>query len=314
MPDEEAIRDVADPPSRSVETVEVVTPADGNARPVQLRVYPKVVQQGDLFAVHIGNVPEDAVPSVYSLGSEWPVYRTRWNEAVSFVGVSYYTEARVHRIEVTVGPGYGGHTSVYTGTVHVAVGEFESQRLYVDSQLQSLRSPALWEEDRVHLRRARSSSHSKPLWDGAFEIPLEGRLSSSFGLVRYINDVESGRHSGLDIAAPEGTPVIAAASGVVTLAMDLNVTGKTVMVDHGLNLFTCYYHLSHIAVEEGDEIRGGEWIGDVGSTGFSTGPHLHLTVSVGSVPVDPNLLFDGDPTRFLPPSSKPGETRARLSQ
>ncbi len=313
-PYEVEVREATEPLSPHLETVEIVTPAEGNAPPLVLKVYPKVVQQGDLFAVHIGNVPGDSIPSVYAMGTEWPVFKTRWNEAVSFVGVSYYTEPRVHRIEVTAEPGSGGNTPVYRGTVHVGVGEFESQRLYVDSQLQSLRSPALWEADRVHFARARASSHPRPLWEGAFEIPLEGRLTSSFGLIRYINDVESGRHSGLDIAAPEGTPVRAAASGVATLAMDLNVTGKTVVVDHGLNLFTCYYHLSHIAVEEGDEIRGGEWIGDVGSTGFSTGPHLHLTVSVGSVPVDPDLLFYGDPARLLPGSPKPAEDRARLSQ
>ena len=153
----------------------------------------------------------------------------------------------------------------------------------------------------MHFARARGTTHPIPLWEhGAFYTPLEGRLTSSFGLLRYINEEPAGRHSGIDIAAPQGTPIVAAADGVVSLAMSLHVTGETIVIDHGLNLFGCYYHLSELWVEEGDTIRAGETIGLVGSTGFSTGPHLHYTASIGDIPVDPQLWFDGDPLRFLP--------------
>ena len=120
-----------------------------------------------------------------------------------------------------------------------------------------------------------------------FAAPLEGRISSAFGYRRILNGQPRARHSGLDIAATTGTPVAVPAPGTVAVTGDFFFNGKTVQIDHGGGLVTMYCHLSRIDVREGDEVSRGQFLGAVGSTGRSTGPHLHWTVSLRGVRVDP---------------------------
>ena len=120
-----------------------------------------------------------------------------------------------------------------------------------------------------------------------FAAPLEGRISSAFGYRRILNDQPRARHSGLDIAANTGTPVAVPAPGTVAVTGDFFFNGKTVQIDHGGGLVTMYCHLSRIDVREGDEVSRGQVLGLVGSTGRSTGPHLHWTISLRGVRVDP---------------------------
>ncbi len=120
-----------------------------------------------------------------------------------------------------------------------------------------------------------------------FAMPLEGIVTSLFGHRRFFNDQPRSPHSGLDIAAPTGTPVFAAGAGLVTLADDLYFNGNTVFLDHGQGLITMYCHLSAISVEEGQNVAQGEEIGLVGATGRVTGPHLHWSVSLNGNRVDP---------------------------
>lgn len=169
--------------------------------------------------------------------------------------------------------------------------DFATQKMYVSPELLGSRDERHWAEDRIFTSQARSQPTPKSLWEGSFLKPLEGRLTTQFGQIRYINEQESGRHSGLDIAAPKGTPVVASNHGIVTLARCLHVTGNTVILDHGLNLFTSYAHLDQINVQLGEQVTKGQIIGTVGNTGFSTGPHLHWAVSVGAVFVDPDLIM-----------------------
>jgi murein DD-endopeptidase MepM/ murein hydrolase activator NlpD len=114
-----------------------------------------------------------------------------------------------------------------------------------------------------------------------------------------VNNAETSRHSGLDIAAPKGTAIQAANKGKVTLAKSLHVLGNTIIIDHGLNLFSAYAHLDQLLVTEGEIVEKGQLIGKIGSTGFSTGPHLHWTLSVGSTFVNPWLFLDNDPLALL---------------
>ncbi|MCK4869925.1 MAG: peptidoglycan DD-metalloendopeptidase family protein [Gammaproteobacteria bacterium] len=120
--------------------------------------------------------------------------------------------------------------------------------------------------------------------------PVKGRISGVFGVRRFYNGVEKGRHRGLDIAAPRGRVVKAPASGVVLNDGRYYFTGHTIMLDHGQGLITIYCHLNKILVHSGEYVRRGQIIGRIGSTGRSTGPHLHLGVSLNQTRVDP-LLF-----------------------
>ena len=120
-----------------------------------------------------------------------------------------------------------------------------------------------------------------------FATPLEGRISSEFGYRRILNGQPRARHSGLDIAANTGTPIVVPAPGTVAVTGDFFFNGKTVQIDHGGGLITMYCHLSRIDVREGDEVRRGQLLGAVGATGRVTGPHLHWTISLRGVRVDP---------------------------
>ena len=122
-------------------------------------------------------------------------------------------------------------------------------------------------------------------------LPLEGRISSEFGRRRILNGQPRARHSGLDIAADTGTAVIVPAPGTVAVVGDFFFNGKTVQVDHGGGLVTMYCHLSRIDVAEGETVGRGQVLGAVGATGRVTGPHLHWTVSLGEVRVDPQAAM-----------------------
>ncbi len=121
--------------------------------------------------------------------------------------------------------------------------------------------------------------------------PVPGRLSSPFGLRRFFNGQERNPHSGLDIAAPAGTPVRAPAGGRVILTGDYFFNGKTVFIDHGQGLISMFCHLSAIDVQPGAEVQRGDRIGAVGATGRATGPHLHWNISLNDVRVDPTIFI-----------------------
>ena len=121
-------------------------------------------------------------------------------------------------------------------------------------------------------------------------MPLEVRKTSLYGHRRFFNDVQRSPHSGLDIAAPTGTPIVAPGPGRVTLRGDFYFNGKTIPLDHGQGLITMYCHMENISVEEGDIVDVNDLLGTIGSTGRVTGAHLHWSVILNNTTVEP-LLF-----------------------
>jgi murein DD-endopeptidase MepM/ murein hydrolase activator NlpD len=130
------------------------------------------------------------------------------------------------------------------------------------------------------------------LWRGPFTRPVGGSdAATGFGARRIINGKPRMPHGGADYAAPIGTPVVAVNAGRVALVGDFFFPGRLVAIDHGLGLYTLYFHLDSVAVSEGDPVERGQTIGTVGATGRATGPHLHFAAHVAGARIDPATLL-----------------------
>lgn len=161
----------------------------------------------------------------------------------------------------------------------------------------SMVTPSVADQKRIDrenaLLKSVFSERSERLWT-TFERPVDEPVSSVFGKRRMMNGKPRSPHSGTDFRSPTGTPVGAVSNGRVALVTELFYTGKTVIVDHGEGLFSLYAHLSKSLVEAGHELLVGDILGEVGSTGRSTGAHLHLSVKLLGERVDPlSLLLVG---------------------
>ncbi len=131
--------------------------------------------------------------------------------------------------------------------------------------------------------------------DLTFQLPAKGRPSGDFGLRRVINGLARNPHAGIDLAVPEGTPVLAAGDAVVLETGDFFFNGNSVYLDHGQGVVTLYCHLQRIDVRPGDHVGGGQQLGLSGMTGRATGPHLHWTVLMNGAAVDPRLFLSTHP-------------------
>lgn len=147
------------------------------------------------------------------------------------------------------------------------------------------------EREQKILQRAFQTWSEAPAPPLRFDLPARGQLSSPFGLRRFFNNQPRQPHSGLDIAAPTGAPIVAPAAGTVIETGNYFFNGNTVFLDHGQGLITMYNHLSRISVIKGKRVARGDKIGEIGMTGRVTGPHLHWTVSLNNARVDPALFL-----------------------
>ena len=149
--------------------------------------------------------------------------------------------------------------------------------------------------EQARVAEARTRDEARTGFAEYFIWPVEGRISGRFGNHRVYNGTPGAPHSGMDIAAPDGTAVRAPASGVVSFAADLYLTGGTLVLDHGHGISSNFLHLSRMDVAPGDQVRQGEVIGAVGATGRATGPHLHWGMNWFDVRIDPLLVLERQP-------------------
>ncbi|HVJ38341.1 MAG TPA: M23 family metallopeptidase [Stenotrophomonas sp.] len=149
------------------------------------------------------------------------------------------------------------------------------------------------QREQAQVTAARERDDPRPDFAQAFAWPVQGRISGRFGNARVYNGQPGAGHSGMDIAAPTGTPVKAPAAGVVTFAApDLYLTGGTILLDHGFGVSSNFLHLSRIDVKVGERVQQGQVIGAVGATGRATGPHLHWGMNWFDVRIDPLLVLE----------------------
>ena len=210
------------------------------------------------------------------------------------VGISLKTRPGDYPLELThkTASDTDEHQSMLS--FQVGAKEYRVQRLTIENK----RKVNPYKEDMDRIIRERNEMNkafksfenlAQPAVD--FVLPAEGPISSPFGLKRILNDQPRNPHSGLDIAAPTGTPIHAPAAGRVTAVGNYFFNGNTVLLDHGQGLISMYCHMSETTVAIGDALSPGDLIGKVGKTGRVTGPHLHWSVSLNNARVDPNLFI-----------------------
>jgi murein DD-endopeptidase MepM/ murein hydrolase activator NlpD len=221
-----------------------------------------------------------------------------WSEAASesqrkgLVGVDLEKPPGEYELKVT-GQTASGEKMSCSARVTVRKGRFATEKLQVGKQFvePSPEQIKRAEEEGQKLRDIFDRVTPERLWDGKFRIPLDGvTTGTNFGRRRILNGNPRSPHSGVDLPATTGTPVHAAQRGRVVLAEELFFAGNTVVVDHGLGIYTLYGHLSEIDAKGGDVLEAGAVLGKVGATGRVTGPHLHWGLTVERARVNPLQL------------------------
>lgn len=175
----------------------------------------------------------------------------------------------------------------YSEVIEVYPGGFPVQNIVIRGSKAGLQAT---QKELAAIGKAKKNISDTSYWSTLpFIQPTSGCVISVYGLNRYHNGVNTGDyHKGQDIKAPQGNKIVATTAGKILIADSFNLHGKTVAIDHGQGLMSIYIHMSKIDVKEGDMVSAGEKIGEVGSTGFATGPHLHWGLYVYGTPVNPD--------------------------
>jgi murein DD-endopeptidase MepM/ murein hydrolase activator NlpD len=260
---------------------------------LRIEVLPKVAKQGGVCLIR--------TPGVYSFQSIEGEFRG--DKIPMTLDLRSKTYEGLLGIDMDVRPGKysirfrgnDGDGKIYRGNSFLEVKKvnFKTQTLKLPPGMVELDPKTL---ERVNQEAKRledlfADVRTEKLWKGAFLRPIPGEISTGFGLRRVINRQKKDPHSGVDMRAEEGTPVWASNRGVAVLADALFFSGKSVILDHGWGIYSMYFHLSEILVREGDPVEKGAILGRVGSTGRSTGPHLHWGIKIHGARVDPFALL-----------------------
>ena len=165
---------------------------------------------------------------------------------------------------------------------------------FTDEQTETLLDPKVTADELAMLKSLYSGITPEKLWEGIWQLPVQGTITARYGEQRSINgSAPSGHHTGTDLGADMGTPVLATNAGRVVLARQLKVRGNMIVIDHGGGLFSGYCHLSAFNVTEGELVTAGQQIAEVGSTGLSTGAHLHWEMASQGILLDALRFTDG---------------------
>jgi murein DD-endopeptidase MepM/ murein hydrolase activator NlpD len=250
--------------------------------------------QGDTVVVEVSSNRE--VTLVGSLGEDSLQFIELEDRYWSLVGLASWATVGARELSLEARSELGEVVQV-TGTLTVTYGQFPTEVIDIPSEREFLLDPEIVAAEREKLAAIYARKGPRMLWNNTFGYPvITLTVTSAYGAIREY-ETGFGRHAGVDLDGETGDPAYAVAGGRVVLSEPLQVRGNTVVLDHGLGVYSTYCHLSELYVEEGDEVSNGEVIGALGTTGLSTGTHLHWEVRVGGIAVNP---FEWTRRRMLP--------------
>ena len=248
-------------------------------------------QPGELVVLTVTMPDASASPKIRAFDRAllpFQISPTTWKV---LVGIDLETAPGTYPVTIDAGASRPAAKTTYPLVVRAKT--FPTRTLKVD---EAFVNPPPSAEARIASDSARLADiwqHSSPaqLWLGPFIRPVPNEANSAFGTRSVYNGQPRSPHSGADFLSPAGTPIKSPNGGEVVLADDLYYTGNTVVIDHGLGLFSLFAHLEKINVQKGQRVATGDVVGLVGATGRVTGPHLHWMVRVGGARVDPLSLL-----------------------
>jgi len=211
--------------------------------------------------------------------------------AVGLLGIDLQDAPGTHELSIELTDAQGTRRLSYN--VLVMKEKYPVQHLTLPKDKVDLDEESLLrvKAEQEQVKAALAEVSPERYWGEGFVEPVHGTVSGAFGRVRVINGQARNPHNGEDIAAPLGADVLAMNDGVARLTVDHFFSGKGVFVDHGLGLYSMYFHLSDITVQDGERVKRGQVIGKVGASGRATGPHLHWGVRLNGARVNPYSLL-----------------------
>ena len=257
---------------------------------IQLSVRARSVQPGEVVVLSISPRSPSGPLRVRAFGKELTAYQDGdgWR---AIIGIDLGTKPGTYPVHVESGVPGGRAQATYELRVEPKM--FRTRRLTVDEAFVTPPASELprIEKEAATLAATFAASSPARLWTMPFARPVPHEANSAFGTRSILNGKRRTDHGGADFLSPAGTPIGAPNAGRVALAQNLYFSGNTVIIDHGLGMFSMLAHLSRIDVQPGDAVTAGQRIGLVGATGRITGPHLHWAVRINNARVDPLSLL-----------------------
>jgi len=252
------------------------------------------MQPGEVVLFEVRSARPLKQLQISAFGRKFPAFtEDKGQKWIGLVGIDRDSEPGRYDIKLD-GTCMDGTNVSEPYTLVVRSKEFPTRKLSVEPKYVT---PPADVQDRIKKEREQvdsifTSTTREKFWEGPFRAPVPGKVISAFGKRSIYNGKPRSAHSGTDFRGAVGTPIYAPNTGRVVLTEDLYYTGKTVIIDHGLGLYSYLGHMSAISVKEGDSVETGDIVGKVGATGRVTGPHLHWTVRLRISRVDPISLIN----------------------
>jgi len=225
-------------------------------------------------------------------GERLPLIKTAQDGYVALVAIDLNYKYAVYPVQIELFPNQGQAPYRIQADLKVQGRDFSTQSLILPQGMVDLSGEHITRvnTENSDIRGVLDRRTRHRYWQRPFIMPLSGRTTGSFGVRRVLNGEKRSPHRGMDIASPLGTTIAASNSGVVSLARDFLLSGKTMVIDHGWGVSTIYAHMSAFEVKAGQKVAKGQVIGRVGATGRASGPHLHFGAQIRGASIDPASL------------------------